>query len=721
MEKREIKKLIAQMTVEEKIGQLMQVNASCLGGTDEIVTGPLLKKGYSESAVRNLGSVLNASGPTEIAAIQERHLVNDRNKIPLMFMLDVIHGYRTVYPIPLALGASFDPDMVAECSRMAAKEASAGGVQLTFTPMVDYVRDARWGRVMETCGEDPLLNGVMGAVQVKAFQGEDLRDHDNIATCVKHFAAYGGAEAGRDYNTVEISERLLREYYLPAYKACIDAGVKMLMPSFNSLNGTPSVANEWLMKDVLHDEWGYDGVVVSDFNAVGELLVHGVAENEKQAAEMAFRCGCDIEMMSSTYDRYLKELIEEGRTNEEALDAAVERFLLLKNEMGLFEDPMHGGSQEKQDAVCLTPEHRDIARRSAESCAVLLKNDGLLPLSEDIKTVALIGPFADSKAIKGFWACLGKDEECVSVAEGVRKLLPNANILVADGCANTWNELSREGFDEAIRVAKEADAVILCLGEPQKYTGEGNSRTSIELPGVQNELAEAVAAVNPNTAAVIFNGRPLVLTRLSKAVNAILDVFFPGSEGGNAVANLLFGRANPSGKVSMSFPKSTGQCPIYYNHPTTGRPPRKPEGVFGGYSSSYIDCGNLPLYPFGYGLSYSTFVYQSLELDREELTADGSITARVTLTNTSDREGREVVQLYMRDLVASTVRPVASLIGFSKVTLAPGETKTVEFTVTEPMLRFYDLKCNHISEPGEFTLSTGCADHLLLTRSFWLK
>ncbi len=713
-----IKKLMAQMTVREKIGQLVQLNAECFIESEAQITGPRQELGIDDEFMRCVGSALNFHNVGEMELMQKKHMAEDRNKIPMMFMMDVIHGFRTIYPIPLALGASFNPETVTECSRMAAKEAAAGGVQVTFTPMVDYCRDARWGRVMECCGEDVLVNSIMGAAQVKAFQGDDLSSDETLATCVKHFAGYGGAEAGRDYNIVEISERLLREYYFPAYKACIDAGAKMLMPSFNSLNGIPSVANKWLMRDVLKGEWGFDGIVISDFNAIGELEIHGVVDNAKEAAEKSFACGCDIEMMSSAYYNYLEELINEGKFDIYELDRAVEKILMLKDELGLFDNPMRGASAEREAAVCLTPEHRDIARRAAEECAVLLKNDGVLPLSEGIKKIALVGPFASSNQIKGFWACHGRDEDCVSVEEGVRKLLPNAQILVAEGCSAECGATSRDGFARALEIAKDADAVILCLGELQGDSGEGNSRADIELGNLQNALAREVGAVNSNTVAVIFNGRPLVLSELKENVRAILDVFFPGSEGGTAVANLLFGRANPSGKVPMTFPQKTGQCPIYYNHPTTGKPKRVADNIRQEYSSTYIDCGNLPLYPFGYGLSYTTFEYNSLELDKSELTDDGQIKLRITVTNTGERDGKEVVQLYMRDLRASTVRPVASLIGFKKITLAAGENRVVEFTVTEQMLRFYDFDCNYVSEAGEFTLSTGHADNLLLTKTF---
>ena len=717
----DIKALLEKMTVEEKVGQLIQVNAMFLGDTEADITGPKEALGLKDEMIKTIGSTLNFKSFKEVKDIQDKHMREDRNKIPLMFMMDVIHGYKTIYPIPLGMGASFDPELVKTCSRMAAKEASAGGVQVTFTPMVDYVRDARWGRVMETCGEDPLLNCIMGAAQVEAFQGDDISNPDNLATCVKHFAAYGGAEAGRDYNTVEISERLLREYYLPSYKACIDAGVSMLMPSFNSLNGVPAIANKWLLGKVLKDEWKFDGVVISDYNAIGELIKHGITDSPKEAAKMAFDNGCDIDMMSRCYPLALCELVKEGSIEMEKLDKAVLKVLELKKRLGLFEDIYHGASSEKEAAICLCPEHRAIAKKAAEESAVLLKNNGVLPLSKNVKSIALIGPFADSNAIKGFWSCNGEDKDCVSVKAGVEALVPNAKITAVKGCSAVWNDFNREGFGEAIEAAKNAEAVILCLGELQNYSGEGNSRAEIGLTGAQLDLAKEVLAVNKNSAVVLFNGRPLALPELDAIAPAILEMWFPGSEGGSAAASLLFGDANPSGKLTMSFPKAVGQCPIYYNHPATGRPKRAPELVHESYTSNYIDCGNLPLYPFGYGLSYSNFVYESLELDTDKMTKDSEINVKITVRNDSNRAGKEVVALYMRDPIASTVRPIQSLIDFKKVEIGAGESVTVSFTVREPQLRFYDAECNFVSENGAFELSTGYADHLILTKTFVLE
>ena len=720
----DIKKLLEQMTIDEKIGQLVQYNANVMMDTSADVTGPRLKSGLSDEQINNIGSVLNFKTPLEVRAIQDKHLENDRNKIPMLFMMDVIHGFRTIFPIPLGLGCTFNPDLVGEAMEMSAREAVAGGVQVTFTPMVDYVRDARWGRVMESCGEDVLLNSVMGAAQVKAFQGDgDYANNKEImATCVKHFAAYGGAEAGRDYAQAELSEHILREFYLPAYKVCIDAGTEMLMPSFNVLNGVPAVANKWLMQDVLKDEWKFDGLVISDYNAIGELKKHGITDDMKEGARLAFENGCHIDMCASAYSHYLKVLVEEGTLSMEMLNDAVYRVLDLKNRMGLFEDPYRGASTLEEPEEYLTEENRDIARRAAEESAVLLKNNGILPLSTDVKKIALIGPMADEHAIIGFWSCNGVNEESVTIKEGLERLLPNAEIRYAKGCGNAWDDYDTSGFTQAKEIAKEADVVILCIGEPQNYSGEGNSRADITLTGVQSMLAKEVAEVNSNVVAVTFSGRPLAIPELDVHMAAILHVWFPGTEGGNAVANLLFGKVNPSGKLSMSFPKATGQCPIYYNRTNTGRPkPIDREDVHCGYTSNYIGCGNLPLYSFGHGLSYSDFVYEGMLLSSDKITVDTPVTAKITVRNNSKVNGKETVMLYMRDMYASNSRPVQQLIAFDKVEIASGETKVVEFTIDETMLRFWNNEHKFVSEPGLFEISTGYADHLIYTTDLELQ
>lgn len=716
----DLQKLLSQMTMEEKIGQLAQYNANVFIRTDATITGPMTALGLTDEDVTRVGSTLNFASVAEMKQIQKTHLEQDRNKIPMLFMMDVIHGFRTIYPIPLGLSCSFDEELVEKCTRMASKEAASYGVQVTFTPMVDYARDARWGRVLETCGEEPLLAGRMGAAQVRAFQGDDLSDPESLATCVKHFAAYGGAEAGRDYNTVDIAERTLREMYLPAYKACIDAGTTMLMPSFNSLNGVPAVANSWLMKKILKEEWGYEGVVISDYNAIGELRSHGVAGSRKEAGRMAFENGCDIEMCSSAYCHHLKELVEEGVFTEQQIDEAVMRVLKLKDRLGLFEDPYHGASEEKGNAMFLCAEHRAIAKTAAEESAVLLKNSGVLPFKKTVKKIALIGPLADSHKLNGWWSCNGRKEETVTIAQGIRALLPDAEVTVVRGCGNLWDDTDTSGFAEAVAAAQNADAVVLCLGEPDDYSGEGNSRADIGLPGMQVQLAQGVAAVNPNTAAVLINGRPLTLTELDAAVPAILELWFPGTEGGNAAAALLFGDANPCGKLTMSFPRAVGQCPIYYNRNNTGRPTWKETPERGYNISRYIGLPTLPLYYFGQGLSYTKFTYGEMKLSSDTLTADGTLTASVTVRNDGPVAGKETVQLYMRDLVASVVRPVQQLIDYRKITLAPSEEKTVTFSVTEEQLRFWNAQMQHVSEPGDFQLMVGYADHFVSEKTFKL-
>ena len=716
-----LQKLLGQMTFEEKIGQLTQYNTNLFIDTDAEITGPLTELGLDKAFLPFVGSVLNFENVDEMRTIQEAHLQQDRLKIPMLFMMDVIHGYRTVFPIPLAMSGSFDPSLMQACSAMAAKEAAASGVHVTFTPMVDLSRDARWGRVMEGGGEDTLLNTVMGVAQVRGFQGDDLRDPERIATCVKHFAAYGAAQSGRDYNEVDVSERRLRESYLPAYKACLDAGSPMVMASFSALNGVPAVANDWLMNTVLRGEWGFDGVVISDYNAVEELCVHGIAADKKDAAAKALSCGCDMEMCSAAYAAHAEQLVREGVLTEEQIDRAVLRVLTLKERLGLFEDPYRGASKQKEQATCFTAAHRALAKRAAEQSAVLLKNDGVLPFSTDVRRIALIGPFADNHDILGAWSLRGDASQSVTVYQGIAARLPQADITVVSACTATGED---DGIDlsQAVAAATQADAVVLCLGEPSRYSGEGSSRATLALPGKQTELARAVIAANPHTATVLFHGRPLALTELDSVAPSILTMWFPGHEGGHAVASLLFGDANPCGKLAMSFPKAVGQCPLSYDRTVTGRPITSlQDGQYIPFRSNYIDCGNLPLYSFGHGLSYSRFVYEALALDRTDMTRSRPLTASVTVLNDSDRDGNEVVALYVHDRVASVARPVAKLIAFQKIALAAHERKSVSFTIEESMLRLVDTQCRTVSENGEFELSTGYADHLLLTTVFTLS
>ena len=601
---------------------------------------------------------------------------------------------------------------------MAAKESSVSGVHCTFSPMVDLVRDARWGRVIESTGEDPHLNGRLGAAFVRGYQGDDLKSKYSIAACAKHFAAYGAPVSGRDYDAVDMSEHTLREYYMPGYRACVDAGVEMIMPSFNTVNGIPSTGNRFLLNDVLRKEWGFDGLVVSDYCAYQELVSHGYAEDGKQAAEMALNAGCDVEMMSAMLYRFAKQLIDEGRITEEQIDAAVLRLLSLKEKLGLFDDPYRAASEEEEVKLHLCAEHRALARRAAEESAVLLKNDGTLPFSKDVKRVALVGPFAQEKGINGVWVCSGRDEDCVTVAEGVKALLPNAEILTAKGCSWELGETDVSGVAEAAELAARADAVVLCIGEYQRHSGEGNSRLSVSLPFAQMALARAVIAANPNTAVLLFNGRPLAITELDAIAPAILTVWQPGSEGGNAAARLLFGDANPCGKLSMSFPYADGQCPISYSRMRTGRPVKDPKIAGGSYSSRYMDAPIDPLYVFGHGLSYNTYAYDNLTLSDDVVTPLTPIEVAVTVKNEGKYTGKETVQLYIRDKVASVVRPLKELKDFVKVELEAGEIAMVTFTLSAEDLAFHTADGSYAAETGEFEVFVGRSSDDCLSATF---
>ena len=718
MTEQALRELLNGLTLEEKVGQLVQCNAGQFIANQLEITGPDGEKLPTEDLNRVMGSVLTFEDAKQAKALQDMHLAADPKKIPLLLMLDVIHGLRTTYPIPLAMGCTFDDDLMAECADIARKESSACGVHVTFNPMVDTARDARWGRILETNSEEPLINSRMGAALVRVTQGEDLSDPENVACCVKHYAAYGAGEAGRDYNTVEVSERALREVYLPAYKACLDAGARLIMPSFNSLNGVPSVANKMLMNEILRKEWGFKGVVISDYNAVGELVPHGVAADLKDAVRMAMEAGCDIDMVQNAYYLYLAELVREGTVSEEALDAAVLRVLQLKNELGLFENPYHGADEEAEKKRYLCPEHREVARRAAEESAVLLKNEGVLPFRKDVKRIALIGPFAEETHLNGFWSRPGAERDTVTLPEGIRNLIPDAELIVEKGCGAEFGDTDTSGIERAAEAAAGADAVILVLGEPENYSGEGRSRAELNLPGPQAELAAKVLAANANTAVVLFNGRPLVLTGLAEKAPAILEMWYPGTEAGNAMARLLWGDANPCGKLSAGLPRSVGQYPMPYNRTNTGRPKPPPDDRAVPFSSCYLDMPNLPLYSFGYGLSYTAFDYESLTLDRETMGRGGTIQVTVRVRNSGNMAGKEAVQLYMRDPVASVVRPVQQLIDYRKIALNPGEAADVVFTVREEQLRFFGQDGKEVSEPGDILISTGYADHLILTKRF---
>lgn len=697
----DIKALLNKMTVKEKAYQLLQLNTLAYSVDKGVVkiTGPVAQDEIDKDYIFEAGSALNSVGAQRLIDIQTNYLKNSNNKIPLVLMQDVIHGYRTIYPVNLAISASFDTKLAHDCAQMAAKEASVDGVQVTFAPMVDLVRDARWGRVMESSGEDPYLGCKMAKATVEGYQG-DMGKY-NIAACVKHFAAYGAAESGRDYNTVDMSEHTLREYYLPTYKAAIDAGVKMLMTSFNSLNGVPAAGNKWLVSDILRKEWGFDGVVISDYASFKEMIIHGYAENGKDAAEKAMAATGDIEMVSTSYAMHMEELIAEGKVTMEQLDTAVLRVLKLKEELGMFKNPYRYTSVEEAEKIILCPEHRALARYAAEQCAVLLKNDGVLPLREDVKSVAVIGPLANTGEIYGNWPCGAKAEETVPVFEGIKSIVGD-RAKYAKGCDVEFDANDFSGIEEAVELAKNSEAVVLCLGEHQFDSGEGHCKSKLELPYVQYKLLFEVLKVNKNVAVLLFTGRPLCLERLDKTAPAILNMWMPGTEGGNAAANLVFGRANPSGKLTMSFPYTVGQCPIYYNQYMTGRPKPEDNDARITFTSSFIDVPNRPLYPFGYGLSYTQFEYSDCKLDKDVMKSGEAITASVKVKNIGNYKGKETVQLYIRDVCASIIRPVKELKGFEKIELDVGEEKTVTFQITEEELAFYGADMQRKAEKGKF-------------------
>ena len=722
MRMQDLKALLADMSLDEKIGQLVQLPGSFVEG--DLDTGPAQAMNLTAEDLRLAGSYLSIVGAEKIRRIQTAYMENHPHHIPLLFMADIINGYRTVYPVPLAQGCTFAPELVEACAAVAARESAASGVQVTFSPMSDLVRDARWGRVMESTGEDPYLNGEMAAAMVRGYQGDgELTEKGRIAACLKHFAGYGAPEAGRDYNTVELSERTLRDDYLPAYQKAIDAGCELVMTSFNTLDRIPSSANRWLLRDVLRGEMGFEGAIISDWAAIAELLAHGIADDPEEAATLAIHAGVDIDMSTPIYLKNLKKLVGSGRVPEALIDEAAFRVLEFKNKLGLFENPFKDLSEAEEGELLLSPEHRQIARACAERSFVLLKNDeNMLPLTvENGKTVAFIGPYADNQLLSGSWSFFGDDGDCVTLKAGIQQLLPPEQAVFAPGCPMVDPGVNVVGFQkdadmaaidpeaalqEAVGLAKKADRVVLALGEHREQTGEATSRANLTLPDCQMRLLEQVAQVNPNVVVVLFCGRPLDIREVSRRAKAVLVAWLPGVEGGNALARVLLGYVSPSGKLSMSFPYCVGQVPVHYNHLNTGRPfhgDYRAERFF----SKYIDIPNEPLYPFGYGLTYTTFDCSPVILDADRMTRDGSLHATVTLTNTGDREGTETLQLYIHDVAASVARPVRELKGFRQVTLQPGESRELTFEIAEDMLRFHDVNMKRTSEPGQFEVFVG--------------
>ena len=729
MTKEELLHLLHQMTTQEKCRELMQLPMEAFTETD-ISTGPCEDLELTDEKMAQVGSILSLTGAEWTRKVQEEHLKNNRLNIPLLFMADIINGYKTIFPIPLAQGCTFDPDLVRQLAEAAAREGAAAGVHVTFSPMADLVRDPRWGRVMESTGEDPYLNGIMAEQMVKGYQGNDLKEEGRLAACVKHFAGYGAPLGGREYNQVELSERTLLEDYLPAYEKAVRAGARLVMSSFNTLERVPSTGNRKLMREILRGKMGFQGVLISDYAAVKELIAHGLAEDEAEAARLALEAGVDIDMMSRCYSDFLCDQIERGEVAQELLDEAVLRVLELKNDLGLFENPFKDGSPEKEKELLLCEKHRSLAQKAAEESFVLLKNEeNMLPLSKE-ETTAFIGPFGEEKGLLGAWALFADREDTVTVKEGVERLCPGQ--IWAKGCEilepgqkwlrgyipiteETWKqtaETAEEKIKEAVEAAEKADRVVLLLGEQELESGESGSCGHIGLPPSQMKLLKAVVQVNPNLVLVVFSGRPLILTEACAYAKAVLFAWMPGTQGGPAVANVLYGCSNPSGKLTETFPYHMGQIPVYYSDFATGRP----------QMPGYIDIPKEPLYPFGYGLSYTEYAYSPVKLDQKVLDSQTDVIhASVRVKNTGSMEGREAVQLYIQDVKGSVSRPVRQLKGFQKISLAPGEEKEVRFEIREEMLRFWTIDMEYRSEPGRFRVWIGTDSRTENGEEFYLR
>jgi beta-glucosidase len=690
--------LMQQMTLEEKIGQLTLFSS----GYD--ITGPTMHENYLED-IKNgkVGAVFNAHGADYTRKIQTIAVEETRLGIPLLFGYDVIHGYKTIFPIPLGETASWDLNYIEKSARIAATEATAEGLHWTFAPMIDIARDPRWGRIAEGSGEDPYLTSMIAKAKVKGFQGENLSQLNTMLACAKHFAAYGAAQAGRDYHTADVSEITFRNIYLPPFKAAVDAGVKTFMTAFNEIFGVPASGSKYLLTDILRNEWKFDGFVVTDYTSIPEMVKHGFATDEKHTGELAINAGVDMDMQGAVYYNHLAKSIEEGKVSLNRVNEAVKRILTLKYELGLFDDPYRYSDVQRQSELVMTPEHLKFAREFAKRSVVLLKNENnTLPLSKSIKTLAVIGPLADSqKDMLGSWSASGDYKKSITLLQGIKnKLGENTRILHSVGTG--VNDYSRDGFAEAIRFAKASDAIILAIGEHSNMSGEAASRSNINLPGLQEELALELAKTGKPLIVVLMNGRPLTIEKVDKQADAVLETWFLGTTAGDAIADVLFGDYNPSGKLPVTFPRNVGQIPIFYNHKNNGRPFSE-----GKYTSKYLDVENTPLYPFGYGLSYTTFSYSEIKLNGSQMSLTNPIEATVTVTNTGEMFGEEVVQLYTRQLVGSITRPVKELKAFRKIGLEPGESKEITFDLNWEDIAFYNASSEFVVEPGDFHIFIG--------------
>lgn len=732
--------LLKRMTLEEKIGQLN------LPVTGEITTGQAKSSDIATKIKRGeVGGLFNLKGVDKIRDVQRLAVENSRLGIPLLFGMDVIHGYETIFPIPLGLSCTWDIPAIEESARIAAVEASADGISWTFSPMVDISRDPRWGRVSEGSGEDPFLGALIARAMVRGYQGKDMSRNDEIMACIKHFALYGAAEAGRDYNTVDMSrQRMFNDYMLP-YQAGVEAGAGSVMASFNEVEGVPATANKWLMTDVLRGAWGFNGFVVTDFTGISEMIEHGIGDLQTVSAR-AINAGVDMDMVSEGFIGTLKKSVEEGKVSVETVNTACRRILEAKYKLGLFDNPYKYCDLKRPARDIFTKEHRAAARRIAGESFVLLKNEGLsptlapvLPLSPT-GTIAVIGPLANTRSnMPGTWSVAAVLDKSPSLVEGLTEWVGNqGKILYAKGSnligdaayeeratmfgrsLNRDNRTDQQLLDEALKIASQADVIVAALGESSEMSGESSSRTNLNLPDVQHTLLEALLKTGKPVVLVLFTGRPLVLNWEQEHVPAILNVWFGGSEAGPAIGDVLFGAVNPGGKLTMTFPKSVGQIPLYYAHKNTGRPLKEGKW-FEKFRSNYLDVDNDALYPFGYGLSYTTFRFSDITLNRSSIGMDNELVASVTVTNTGDRAGSEVVQLYIRDLVGSVTRPVKELKGFEKIYLRPNESRTVRFTIAPEMLKFYNADLKFVAEPGDFDVMIGPDSRNVKTARFTLR
>ena len=730
-----VDQLMAKMTLQEKIGQLNLMVAG------NITTGSVQSSQVgSDIAQGNMGGVFNIKGLDKIKALQDIAIKNSRLGIPLLVGMDVIHGYETIFPIPLALSCSWDTEAMKKVGEVSAKEASADGINWTFSPMVDVALDARWGRIAEGNGEDPYLSGVMGAALTLGYQGVDMRTDEilranHIMACLKHFALYGAVESGKEYNTVDMSKIRMMNQYLPPYEAVVKAGVGSVMSSFNLIDYIPATANKWMMTDVLRKQWGFKGLLVTDYESIREMLKHGTAANQKEASEQALKAGTDMDMCSGAFVKHLAQSVEEGKVSEEDINTACRRILEAKYKLGLFSEPYRYCNAKRSKSEIYTQENRKVARDIAAETFVLLKNEGnLLPLKKEGK-IALIGPLADTRNnIAGTWSVAQNPDKYTTIREAMEKALCGKATLLYTQGSNIWRnrELQKNGeFDkplnwgdetkmkaEALQMAKEADVIVCAMGESADMSGECGSRTNLEMPDVQHELLAELVKMGKPVVLLNFAGRPTVLSWEQAHLPAIMNVWFGGSEMGNALCDVLFGDKVPSGKLTASMPKTTGQEPLYYNHQNTGRPVADDNKRFAKYASNCLDVSNGPLYPFGYGLSYTTFDYSNFKLSCQEAGISGNqaatewqdgkkITATITVKNTGARDADEVVQLYIRDLVASISRPVKELKGFKRIHLEAGESKEVSFDITPDMLKFYNTELKHVIEPGDFQIMVG--------------